>query len=315
MTDTRPNWVLLPIRSGSKRPIGNDWPEIYATPHHAPKQGENVGVHLGPSGLVDIDLDCPEAIELAPKFLPDTAIFGREHERSHWLYSGEATYRKFVDPIDKKCILEIRAGHGKQSVIPPSITPRSDSGELAPIVWHDECEPEKLVDLKKVAHLAAVAWAVKHPELAANPPAQVQAWANGEFESVSTASPGAPEHAVFFDAVDPTLVDLIVQCCPDGSRHDYRLAVAGAMKRGGISETAAADMLAEAMGDSRLGRRQDRSHPRFPGIGARHVRIRPPYHRPGHAHLPRWATCRRSCRSSHYSRGRRHAGAMGKRRP
>src|SRR5690606_26300049 len=157
---------------------------IYATPHHAPKPGESVGVHLGPSGLVDIDLDCPEAIELAPKFLPDTAIFGREHELSHWLYSGEATYRKFIDPIDKTCILEIRAGHGKQSVLPPSITPRSASGELAPIVWHaSDVAPSPFFDPQIVANLAAMAWCKKHP--GESIPDRVQGWLDGVFDAPS----------------------------------------------------------------------------------------------------------------------------------
>src|SRR5882672_11165842 len=52
--------------------------------------GGNIGVQLGHAsgGLVDIDLDCPEAIELAPQYLPPTpAKFGRASKpSSHWLY-------------------------------------------------------------------------------------------------------------------------------------------------------------------------------------------------------------------------------------
>jgi hypothetical protein len=50
----------------------------------------NVGIVLGPSsqGLTDVDLDCVEAIAIAPYILPRTeAIFGRASKRaSHWLY-------------------------------------------------------------------------------------------------------------------------------------------------------------------------------------------------------------------------------------
>jgi hypothetical protein len=50
----------------------------------------NIGVLLGaPSGgLVDVDLDHPRAVALAPKFLPHTpARFGRASKpSSHWLY-------------------------------------------------------------------------------------------------------------------------------------------------------------------------------------------------------------------------------------
>ena len=42
---------------------------------------QNVGVQMGAvsNGLTDVDLDCAEAIALAPRFLPSTpAVFGRQ---------------------------------------------------------------------------------------------------------------------------------------------------------------------------------------------------------------------------------------------
>src|SRR5690606_32784070 len=71
----------------SKRPVGAWQGRIDEPEQFAP--GDNVGVRLGePSGwLVDVDLDCAEAIALAPMFLPPTATFGRlSKPRSHWLY-------------------------------------------------------------------------------------------------------------------------------------------------------------------------------------------------------------------------------------
>ena len=53
----------------------------------------NIGVLLGePSGwLVDVDLDCEEAVALAPRFLPPTgAMSGRPGKpASHWWYVCE----------------------------------------------------------------------------------------------------------------------------------------------------------------------------------------------------------------------------------
>ena len=78
--------------------------------------GSNVGVILGPrSGeLVDIDLDCAEALALADLYLPATeAIFGRKSKpRSHRIY------------------IAVDADH-RRSPIPP-ITARSSSSSRWP---------------------------------------------------------------------------------------------------------------------------------------------------------------------------------------
>jgi hypothetical protein len=58
-------------------------------------------VQLGPKsgGLCDVDLDCTEAVVLAPAFLPPThAVFGRKSKpRSHYLY-------RIADPEPKATI-------------------------------------------------------------------------------------------------------------------------------------------------------------------------------------------------------------------
>jgi len=78
--------------------------------------------------LVDCDLDCEEAIEIAPLYLPETwAIFGRSSApRSHWLYfAPEAQFEAFVDPIAKETLLELRAegrdGGAHITIVPPSV--------------------------------------------------------------------------------------------------------------------------------------------------------------------------------------------------
>src|SRR5215207_740315 len=90
---TARGWSVIPIPSGTKRPILARWQALRLAAsdlqRHFPAD-ENVGVLLGePSGgLVDVDLDHALAVELAPQYLPATAaIFGRASKpSSHWLY-------------------------------------------------------------------------------------------------------------------------------------------------------------------------------------------------------------------------------------
>lgn len=251
---TQRGFVVVPIPHRGKSPDFDGWQDLRldAETVEAEFTGrKNIGINLGPSGLVDIDLDCPEARKLAKHYLDQTATFGREsNRRSHWIYSCEdVRYRKFIDPVDRKCLLEIRAGDGKQTVFPGST---HESGE--PIEWETwEAGITSTDPSDAAAQLAVAAWEAKHPgeEL----PERVQAWLDPveqseEGERVTKKAAAIP---VFCDAPDEDLIELIVQGCPEGSRHDYRLAVSGAMYRAGVSESAARKMLVRAMRDERLG--------------------------------------------------------------
>jgi hypothetical protein len=88
-------------------------------------------VLLGPASgeLVDIDLDCPEALALADKYTPPTgAIFGRASKpRSHRIYIAPGAVKEaFADPLDGSTLLELRAagrdGAAHQTLMPPSVT-------------------------------------------------------------------------------------------------------------------------------------------------------------------------------------------------
>jgi hypothetical protein len=141
-------WKVIPIQSGEKGPKGNAWQTRTYNPQRD-FEGKNIGVQLGPvsGGLTDVDLDCAEAIALAPDFLPRTgAIFGRQSkQRSHWLYITDdpdpsAASIKLIDQ-DKKSIIELRmsgGGKGAQTVFPGSTHP---SGEK--VEWADNGEPSK----------------------------------------------------------------------------------------------------------------------------------------------------------------------------
>jgi len=160
------NWVTIPLPAGSKKPSGRGWEktkwlEAVATLETDFPEGvaRNVGVVLGEASawLTDIDLDCDEAVELAPCFLTPTRTFGRaSRPKSHWLYTcvGSKAH-KFKEPNKGAMLLEIRSTGG-QTVFPGSIHP---SGE--PIEFTSGTESEvttaEFADLRRRVSLLAVA--------------------------------------------------------------------------------------------------------------------------------------------------------------
>jgi hypothetical protein len=135
--------VLIPARSKAPKTAGWDKRQFQADELGRVFAGaDNIGVILAPrsAGLVDIDLDCGEAVALADLYLPATrAVFGRAAKpRSHRLYqAADAVYEAFADPGAGDVLLELRApgkdGGAHQTVVPPSVHP---SGER--VEWGDE---------------------------------------------------------------------------------------------------------------------------------------------------------------------------------
>src|SRR5436305_5906480 len=134
-------WMPLPVPFRSKNPGFNGWQKFTTTeadlPQHFNGQQQNIGVLLGKiSGdLVDVDLDCAEAVALAPHFLLTTgAIFGRQtRPRSHWLYVAPIPSKvTFTDPITGKRLIEILT-NGQQAIFPGSA--HKDTGEL--VQWYE----------------------------------------------------------------------------------------------------------------------------------------------------------------------------------
>lgn len=131
-------WQPIPIPYKEKGPTTEGWTQLRITKETAPQYfngaPQNIGIILGKvsRGLVDVDIDCPEALVLAPYFLPETSgRFGRASKRaSHWLYISDVPkHLKFEDPnLDGpgKTIVELRSG-GVQTVFPGSTHP---SGEF-----------------------------------------------------------------------------------------------------------------------------------------------------------------------------------------
>jgi hypothetical protein len=166
---TRRGWSVVPIPRGKKAPNLKGWQNLRLTEGELSGRitaNTNLGLLLGePSGgLIDVDLDAPEAIAVADSFLPKTSrLHGRPSKvRSHRWYrvSPSPEYLKLVDPTRRESdagnstIVELRQD-GHQTVVPPSL---HDSGEL--YGWDEEGEPANAdaSDLfQRVHNLAAAA--------------------------------------------------------------------------------------------------------------------------------------------------------------
>jgi Bifunctional DNA primase/polymerase, N-terminal len=125
-------------------------------------RNHNIGLNLGASRLVDIDLDSMWTRKLAREFLPETGmVWGRKSApSSHFAYhvGGEMpTYLKYVGVGDKpECLLERRTGDGHQTVIPPSI--HKETGERIEWVTNEQPAEEDAETLgRAVNRLAACA--------------------------------------------------------------------------------------------------------------------------------------------------------------
>jgi len=165
--------VPIPVPWRSKVPHVKDWQHLRPTladldALFPPGVTLNVGLILGaPSGgLIDVDLDAPEAVAAAPLLLPATGwVSGRPNKpASHWWYHvsdppAKAT-TKFLDLDDARaCLLEVRSTGG-QTVVPPSQHPSHES-----LLWHTFTRPAAVAldELMAAAHtVASVALLARH---------------------------------------------------------------------------------------------------------------------------------------------------------
>ncbi|MBV9826603.1 MAG: bifunctional DNA primase/polymerase [Alphaproteobacteria bacterium] len=166
-------WSPLPLRRRSKEPVAKDW--AHATVDSAALWPGNIGVRLGgPSrGLVDIDLDCAEALLLAPAILPPTgAVFGRPGApAAHWLYDcgAEAPAKASTGPQfatgfgekgeKDKPLVELRSTGG-QTMFPTSVHPNGEQ-----LAWARYGVPGKVGSadlLRATAVLAAASLLLRH---------------------------------------------------------------------------------------------------------------------------------------------------------
>jgi hypothetical protein len=76
-------WAPVPIPARQKGPRISDWQRLRLRLEDVPRyfnNGQNVGIINGKAsgGLVTVDLDRPEAVALAGRFLQPTLVSGRE---------------------------------------------------------------------------------------------------------------------------------------------------------------------------------------------------------------------------------------------
>jgi hypothetical protein len=150
-------WQPVPIPYQQKRPPIRDWQFLDINADNVEQYfsgQQNIGVQLGPRShdLIDVDLDCAEALRLANHFLPKTAsIFGRSGKpASHRLYypdalPNELQLKAAIQYKDERLrmMLELRLGggdKGAQTVFPGSV--HQDTGEL--ISWSVDGEPGRV---------------------------------------------------------------------------------------------------------------------------------------------------------------------------
>ena len=141
--------IPVPFKTKGGPDMPPEWPKLRITKAtvraHFNGKRQNVGVLTGEASdnLVDIDLDHPMALILAPFFLPPTdAVFGRKSKpKSHWLYvvHNPGELMKFEDPSpptgEGAMLVEFRAT-GTQTVFPGSVHPTGEA-----IRWDSDGKP------------------------------------------------------------------------------------------------------------------------------------------------------------------------------
>jgi putative DNA primase/helicase len=227
----RRGWNPIPIPYRSKNPGVDGWQKRRITEETAAQffsgGPQNIGVQLGQAsgGLTDIDLDCAEAIRVAPYILPPTgAIFGRASKRnSHYLYKTTlASTRpqaamRYTDPRAKvsglgPVLVELRLGGGDtgaQTVFPGSV---HKIGE--PIKWEDtlDGEPAAVADLMpKVALVAACALLARY-------------WPKGERHDAALAVGGLLARCGYNAATAKIYLEAIAKAAHDEEVADRRKA-------------------------------------------------------------------------------------------
>src|SRR5215208_985754 len=128
-------WAPVPIPARQKGPQIPGWQRLRMSASDVPRYfigGQNIGIITGKASgwLVTVDLDCPEAVTLAGRFLEPTLTGGRQSvPDGHWWYIALGLEHREFEGIPKTAsegtILELRSTD-HQTVVEPSVHP---SGE------------------------------------------------------------------------------------------------------------------------------------------------------------------------------------------
>jgi hypothetical protein len=209
---------------------------------------QNIGVLLGePSGgLVDVDLDCREALQTVDYFLPDTGSrFGRASTPdSHRLFIANCPTKKFIDPmardLTKAMLVELRST-GAQTVFPDSA--HKETGEI--VEWICDNGPAEIdgADLTRLAgRIAASALIARH-------------WPAHARHEASLALSGALKHSGWSLEQTEILVKAVVEAAGDEEATDRIRAARDTYTKG--TPTTGWPRLQEMLGEPIIGRVRD----------------------------------------------------------
>lgn len=217
--------ALTQLHPQSKRPIRKEWQEnIVTDPNNANLfHNRNIGFILGDKSqnLIDVDLDCPEALALAKYILPPTPwVFGRKSKpRSHYLYVVKKLKTQKFQIGSSGVLLEIRSS-GAQTMAPGSTHPDGETVRWESREW-DENEPssvERDTLIRACQELAAASLVLRH------------GWVSGKRDDVAVALCGLLLRADW----DPTEVDVWLEALAKASGDeelDMRLKAEYQMQR------------------------------------------------------------------------------------
>lgn len=222
-------WMPIPIPQGSKNPNRKGWQKEQCAIDDLPRcfsNGQNVGLLLGqPSGgLVDVDLDSPEARSIAGSVLPETSMIsgraGSPFSHRWYICNPLILTTKFLDPSlaktdNRAMLVEVRSTGG-QTVVPPSIHP---TGEI--YQWHGELSPALVSGddlLQSVRKLAACALAARH-------------WKRGQRHHTSLALAGALIRAAWPSTSVERFIRLVATAANDDEIEDRLCSIETTEKR------------------------------------------------------------------------------------
>src|ERR1700680_287730 len=104
-TYTSKGYFVVPIPEGRNELLTKGWPDLRLKEEDLPerfKDGHGIGLLLQPSGLTDIDCDCPQAVAAARLTLPPTGMVHehRSNPHSHHYYrqASISATKQYQDP-------------------------------------------------------------------------------------------------------------------------------------------------------------------------------------------------------------------------
>ena len=164
---TRQGWQPVPIPHGEKGPRLKGWQDLRLEDADLAKYfagAMNVGLLLGePSrGLVDVDLDCSQAIAMAEAWMPSTQLVhgraGKPHSHRWYVCDPIPESKRFCD-VDGAVLIELRSNR-HQTLVPPSVHP---SGEV--LRWELQGAPARVSGdalQAAAARVAAISLLARH---------------------------------------------------------------------------------------------------------------------------------------------------------